>query len=351
MLDRLTLANFTAFPHAEFKFSRGLNVIVGENGLGKTHVLKAAYSTVYMSSKGKRDSGSANPTKAHVQTALAKHLNAVFKPDSLGRLARRRAPGRARCEVSCAFAPPKYSLRFSFNTSSRSEVTVDKTPSAWIPDIPVYFPTRELLTIFPGFVSLYETTQTSFEQTWRDTCILLGAPLARGPRLKQIKALLEPIESAMGGKLVLEDSKGFYLKLSKSKMEVNLVAEGHRKLAMIARLIATGVLQKKGYLYWDEPEANLNPNMTKLVARTIVHLCQSGIQVTVATHSLFLIREFDILLRTEEFKGTPSRFFGLHSVEDGAVLTQGNTVDEIGDITSLQEELAQSDRYLAQEGE
>jgi hypothetical protein len=52
--------------------------------------------------------------------------------------------------------------------------------------------------IYPGFVSLYETTHLEFEETWRDTCILLGAPLARGPREGKIKQLLAPLELAMG---------------------------------------------------------------------------------------------------------------------------------------------------------
>ncbi len=56
---------------------------------------------------------------------------------------------------------------------------------------------------------------------------------------------------------------------------------------MIARLIATGSLLDKGALFWDEPEANLNPKLVKLVARAILNISQSGIQVFIATHSLF----------------------------------------------------------------
>ncbi len=349
MLESLSLKNFTAFSEADFKFAKGLNVIIGENGAGKTHVLKVAYSAIYVCARGNKESGSANPTKAHFQTAVANKLNAVFKPDELGRLARRDRRGRQRCDVSCLFSPPTHHLEFSFNTISKSEVTVDKVPSAWVDKLPVYLPTRELLTIYPGFVSLYETTHLPFEETWRDTCVLLGAPLARGPREKRIKELLVPLEKAMGGKVELTDSGRFYLNISGVSMEMHLVAEGLRKLAMIARLIATGSLVDKGFLFWDEPESNLNPKTIKVIARTILHLCQSGIQVFIASHSLFLIRELDILLQTAEFKGTKARFFGLHRGDDGVEVQQGDTVDDIGQIDALQEELSQSDRYLEAE--
>jgi predicted ATPase len=34
-------------------------------------------------------------------------------------------------------------------------------------------------------------------------------------------------------------------------------------MAMLARLISTGVLLEQGYLFWDEPETSLNPKLIK----------------------------------------------------------------------------------------
>ena len=70
----------------------------------------------------------------------------------------------------------------------------------------------------------------------------------------------------------------------------------------MARLIATGSLLDKGYLFWDEPESNLNPKIIKRVAKTILQVAQSGIQVFIATHSLFLMRELHILQRFARFQ-------------------------------------------------
>ena len=111
----------------------------------------------------------------------------------------------------------------------------------------------------------------------------------------------------MGGQIKLEKTGRFYLNVPElGQLEISLVAEGLRKLATIARLIATGSLLDKGYLFWDEPEANLNPRTLKEVARVLLHVAANGIQVFVATHSLFLLKEFDILLRTEEFESAKS---------------------------------------------
>jgi predicted ATPase len=347
MLKSLCLRNFTVFPEADFQFGQNLNVIVGENGTGKTHVLKAAYCVLAVSARGEKESGSATPTKAYLQSALASKLRGVFRPDEIGRLVRRQA-GRSRCEVGVSFDDARFITEFSLNTSSKTNVGVDVAPAAWSSDVPVYLPTRELLTIHPGFVSLYETTHLPFEETWRDTALLLGAPLARGPREARTRTLLSPLEDAMGGKVELDDSSGrFYINTSTGRFEAHLVAEGLRKLAMIARLIATGSLLDKGYLFWDEPEANLNPRLTRLVARTILDFSGRGIQVFVATHSLFLLRELYILQRETAYARVDARYFGLHFDEhDGASVQQGETMDDIGDIAALDEELSQSDRYM-----
>jgi hypothetical protein len=192
-------------------------------------------------------------------------------------------------------------------------------------------------------------TTLPFEETWRDTCVLLGAPLARGPREKAIAALLSPLETALGGKLVLEPSGHFYLNRAGANTEIHLVAEGLRKLATIARLVATGMLVDKGYLFWDEPEANLNPKLVRDIAQTILNLSKSGIQVFVATHSLFLLREL-YLLQTEQT--VDARCFGLQLQVDGSVsIETGATMDDIGEIASLEEELQQSEHYLAREAE
>jgi AAA domain, putative AbiEii toxin, Type IV TA system len=227
------------------------------------------------------------------------------------------------------------------------KVKIDYLPTAWVETPSVFLPTRELLTIYPGFVSVYENHYLEFEETWRDTCLLLDAPALRGPREPQIRRLLAPLEKAMGGVIELDGNGQFYLNISgQGRMDMPLVAEGWRKLAMLARLIAAGSLLDKGYLFWDAPETNLNPKLTKEVASTILHLCHSGVQVFIATHSLFLMREFDIQLQAPAFKRMRARFFGLQFGHNGIDVQQGDSIDDIGAIAALDEELSQSDRYL-----
>jgi len=149
----------------------------------------------------------------------------------------------------------------------------------------------------------------------------------------------------MGGKVVLEASGRFYLQTKAGQIEIHLVAERMRKLAMVARLIATGAMLGRGFLFWDEPENGLYPKVIKAIAHTVLLLAQSGIQVFIATHSLFLLRELTIL-QEGEFAALSSRYIGLHARPQGVEVETGPTMDDIGDISALDEELAQSRRYL-----
>ncbi len=348
MLKSLHLTDFTVFRDADLRFGKHLNIVIGENGVGKSHILKAAYCAIDVCARAK---GPEPITEAGMSTDLARKFLSVFRPRILGHLVWRNGSFR-KTTLAFDFDQPDLDLTFSFPTHAKSErhLLIDRLPTQTAHGQPVFFPTRELLTIYPGFVSLYETTYVPFEETWRDTCILLGAPLVRGEREIRAAQLLEPLELVLGGKVIVESGR-FLLVFPPPAgwMEIDLVAEGMRKLAMVAQLIGNGTLLDGGYLFWDEPESNLNPRIIKTVAKTILQLADSGVQVFIATHSLFLLRELHILQHTD-FPKMDTRCFGLHLGEDGSVrVDQGRTMDDVGNIAVLDEELEQSDRYMETE--
>ncbi|WP_066457091.1 AAA family ATPase [Castellaniella caeni] len=339
MLKQASFANFTCLPDSVWHFSPGLNIIVGENGVGKSHVLKALYALL----KVQKDN--AEPSKASLEKAYAEKLVAVLRPESLGRLAKRRQ-GRARCEIALEFKDHSHNCSINFATNAKTQVDIFTAPSKTLHQAPAFFPTRELVTLCPWFLSLYDNYHLEFEETWRDTVSLLGGPSIKGPREKEISHLLAPLEDVMGGKVVVDSQSGrFYLHVpGEGRLEMPLIAEGLRKLAMLARLISTGVLLDQGYLFWDEPEANLNPRIVKTVAASIVAIARAGVQVFISTHSLFLLRELEML--QPRHPQVPCRWFALAAHANGVTLEQSDHVDGLETLVSLDEELSQSDRFL-----
>ena len=75
-LTRFQAENCTVFENITIPFSKGLNILVGENGMGKTHIMKLAYAACQAS---KHD------VSFPYKTAM------LFRPDqsSIGRLVNR----------------------------------------------------------------------------------------------------------------------------------------------------------------------------------------------------------------------------------------------------------------------
>ena len=346
MLRSLGVANFTAFAEAELEFSRGLNVFIGENGTGKTHLLKLPYAVMRVGAE-EAAKGVHAPTKTFAQRRIAEKLVDVMRPEALGRLAKRRR-GRQRCEVEIGLLSgggrKAASISFHFATQSKSEVVIERMPRRWWKAKPVFLPTRELLSIYPGFLALYESYHTEFDETWRDTCQLLGSLTVKSPP-DDASALLLHLEAAMAGRLELDRrSDRFYLHVHEGgKMEMHSVAEGYRRVGMLAQLIATGGLRRGACLFWDEPEANLNPKLIRQVAQALFSLGRFGAQVFLATHSLFLLREIELLGAEES--GCDVRYFAFGKGRDGVLVEQGELA-QVGPRTLLDEDLLQSDRFL-----
>lgn len=353
MIKNLKLEGFTLFQKADLKFANGLNVIIGSNGTGKSHLLKLAYTTVRWSQEmALRTAKQGRPDKATLQKELGGKLVRIFRPEQLGRLTS-RGQGRKRAEVQISFSQgPKSGFEFSFATNSSTDVTFDKVPEQFLEGGSVFLPTKEMLSMFPGFAALYDGVSIEVDETYADLCRSLDKPLLRGARFKEIDTLLSPLEDLLGGAIRNENGRFYLIQKGSGKFEISLVAEGFRKLGTVAYLLANGSLSNQSILFWDEPETNLNPAYISKVVEMLVRIARNGTQVFIATHSMFMLREFSLLSKNIE-----SRFFALSEKtadlsaeweKRSTEIQQGNSLEEIEPIAALDAEIEQSHRYLNQ---
>ncbi len=275
---------------------------------------------------------------------MAEKLVGVFRPEFLGRLVRRRQ-GKGCSLVRISLADGK-ELAFRFSSGSRSEVSLEAFPSGWLDLPPVFIPSGDVMSLYPNFVSVYEGRYLEFDETWRDLCIRLGEPVRRGVKAPLMTRAMEVLGEAMGGRVELDANGRFYLRSRMGRIEMPLVAEGIRRLSCLGRLLGNGVLGDGVCLFWDEPDANLNPRLIKALAEVMLLLCLHGVRVFISTHSLFLLRELEILLMMRDFKSLGRRFFGFHRGDEGVEVLSGPSVDHVGDLSALDEELLQSQRYM-----
>jgi len=338
-VNRIEVRAFSAFQAIDIEFSPGLNVFIGENSTGKSHLMKLVYALI----KPFEDAGppsSEDPKRSKVR--LEDKLAGVFKPDErrLGRLVYRRV-GRHSARVRLLHNGGK-TVGFSLTTLDTFRPLTLK-PGRTPPSI--FVPSREALAMYEGFIAAYEGRELSFDETYFDLCKALSATPLRGPRMKEAQVILGPLERVLGAKVVLRGGR-FYLKSPRGTIEAHLLAEGFRKIASIVHLVANGTLMKNAVLFWDEPEANLNPRLITQVAQTLRLLAAGGVQIILATHDYLLSHELALAVEYGTAPVVPTRFFAFaRQKPSGPVQIQAaDRLAELKDNAILQEFAAHYDR-------
>ena len=211
-LTKIKIENFTIFEDITIPFSKGLNILVGENGMGKTHVMKLAYA--------------ACQSRKH-DVSFSQKTMMLFRPDqsSIRRLVNRNKNGENTAKILVESDIAQIGMSFSTKTKK------------W-------------------------DAEVKLEEKW---------------------------EKQMSGMTSIFLKPG-----TQAKLEFNLVAEGIRKIALLWQLIKNGTLEKGSVLFWDEPEANINPKYIPVLAELLIMLEKEGVQIFVSTHDYFLSKYIEV---------------------------------------------------------
>jgi predicted ATP-dependent endonuclease of OLD family len=292
MIETIKLQRFTAFEDLQIAFSPGINLFIGENATGKTHIMKAVYAACDI-------------TKS--QSGFAEKINNVFFPSGkkIGRLVK-RASGSSTgfLEISRLFEESRrISIRISLSnhTKKPEKTKISGSPKLWSekPIEAAYIPVKDMMANAPGFRSLYEERELHFEEIYVDIIRKAFLPLLKGPTDRQRKALLKILQHAMAGK-VIQKNEEFFLKSKRGELEFTLLAEGYRKMGLLWLLIQNGTLLHGSVLLWDEPETNLNPRLMEKVVDILIKLQRMGVQIFIATHDYVFLKEFDLQIQERD---------------------------------------------------
>jgi ABC-type ATPase involved in cell division len=287
MIEQIKLQGFTAFENLTVAFSPGINLFIGKNGTGKTHLLKAVYAACDVS-KGKK--------------SLADKVNRVFLPsgEQIGRLVKRKASFSIGSfevirRVKSLDKSIAVRLAISNRTTDPAKASISGAHKLWQehPVSSVYIPVKDMMANAPGFRSLYSLRHIHFEEVYADIIdrVFLGA--LKDPIDPSRKKLLDILQQSMGGKVIAKNEE-FFLKNQQGELEFTLLAEGIRKLGLLWVLIQNGTLLPGSVLLWDEPETNLNPKLMRTVVQILMELQRMGVQIFISTHNYSLLKEFDL---------------------------------------------------------
>lgn len=324
MIEKIACRDFTAFDKLNVEFSPGLNVIIGENGIGKTHLLKACYA---LSSAGmlKRDGD------ASFEGAMCAMLTGVFRPtgDSPVSLCRHGSDGRA--VVAADFSASRRVSVLISRESGGLTVPDDSFPRHYT-DNPVFIPSRECITFMRGFVSVLSRYDLPFDRTHKDIAILLDLPKLRDDKLPDVsRRILSAAERVCGGRWSFSDGAATFISNDGEESSAACSSEGLLKFAVLCRLLENGAIRpgESGPIFWDMPEACLNPKLQKVLAGILLELVRSSCQIVITTHSFVLLKYIDLM--SDQSHGEV-RFISLERGEGGSV--RASVSDKYTDVGS-----------------
>ena len=322
MIHHLHLKNFIAFTDLSIDFSPGINVIIGENGTGKTQLLKAIQAL--------------SGPEAHGEDAdeeLARKLCRLYHPlgGQVGEL--RRVGERGEASLSATFASG-YDITAQFSGSATVVKVSTNTQGEASPAI--FIPTKEVLSLVRGLTAEQPdlpTIERIFDDGYLDLANLLvkegandlNTQVQLNPRFAGI---LPHLTNLIGGQYLLENGRFVFeagsfvekdaatrskaqhaqmyqdstewkfVSSSKQHLSSGMTAEGFRKIGVLQRLLSNGSLSPgtTGPLLWDEPESNLNPKLMRDMVRALLELARNGQQIILATHDYVLLKWFDLLM-------------------------------------------------------
>ena len=301
----LRLQNLTAFQDVTLEFVTGVNAFVGENGTGKTHIMKALYAIQLAQSRRNKN--------------LSDILSELFQTPDISDLVRLGTGKGAIADVSGRYNDSEWSYAIQRAVPAGTATATTFADA----ERPVFIPAIDMMGHTRGFLQAASEVVLDFDLTCRDMVSLLGLERRNGNRTP---IPMESLSELLGGTLEYDQSSSrFYLMTALGRLPMPLVSEGLRKIATLVRLAQNGWITPGTTLFWDEPEVNLNPKLMDEVIGAIFALTRAGVQVFLATHSYVILKELDLQARQAD----SVRFFGFQRNE------AGTTVNATDDFTLL----------------
>ena len=295
MFKYLLLEDFGLFSRLEWQEHQAINIIIGENDTGKSYILKALYSVAKsLEEYTKRGASDQRSWK----DILSEKMFWVYQPggQKLGELVRKDGD---RLRLEAKLNGETYYCEFGKSTNQKITQATDEVYKQL--DLgALYLSTKEVLTAFEAINTINEQLKMfGFDQTYQDLIQALRVPTSPKEPEEEFQKVLASMHDVFQGEISME-RKRFVFKRGRERYNMSQTAEGIKKISILTTLIRNRTIKKGTILFIDEPETNLHPGAIIAFCEMLFNLSLVGIQIYMATHSYFVIKQFELLARRYE---------------------------------------------------
>lgn len=289
MLQAVELVNFGLLEKISWDSLGAINLITGNNGSGKTSILKALYSTVKALEGYQR--GDDNKTLAEL---LSDKLYWTFQVDKIGDLVRKGQDEPLRCKITMKDKFLQYHFTKNLEKQIRSLENYIEPRTEYDS---IFLPAKEILSLHKIILKSRDNDKLfGFDDTYVDLARAIQLPSQRKTS-NTASAVRKKLDELLGGR-VEYDNKSAQWRFGKGgqKFPIGVTAEGVKKLALLDTLLGNKYLKRGSIVFIDEPESALHPEAISVFLECIADLAfNEGIQFFMATHSYFVIKKMYLI--------------------------------------------------------
>lgn len=319
LINSIELKNFTVFENLSIDVSSDINIFIGENGTGKTNLLKAIYAACSIS---RNRSQSADILKKCFKSegllSLSKNKNNkvvdIFLKDN--------SKTKAVTAISLSVPARIITSNDSFNSNKKNPSNLDEFTTQsdsyqiHLPQnaslLATFIPSKDMLTHSKGLLAMSDKyREFPFDITLTDIIRKANQwTLKQPPELA--RSILPKLEEMIEGKIIIKDEEFYTVKNDGREISFAVEAEGFKKIGLIWQLLMNESITPHSILIWDEPEANLNPAFIPQLVECFLELSRNNVQIFLSTHNYILAKYFNV-------KATESdsiMFHGLYKSND-----------------------------------
>lgn len=289
-IRKLEIKNYGAIPTFSWKDISKINLVIGENGVGKTFLLKAIYSAVRTLEEYKRgeDIRPANEI-------LPEKLRWTFQVEELGDLVKRSCNDA----LSFAMALNDNSIEYQFKSSTVSKIGSPNISNGGKEGNSIFIPAKEILSLFSVILRSRDVDRAfGFDDTYYDLVKALRIAPTSDESSTAFSESREMIRNIIGGKIEYDSdsNKWTYKNNRNQKFAIGATSEGVKKISIMDRLLANGYLDNNSIIFIDEIESALHPDAICQFLDMIAYLAKEmDLQFFVTSHSYFVIKKLVLI--------------------------------------------------------
>ncbi|SFB08046.1 AAA family ATPase [Clostridium frigidicarnis] len=306
-IESIKLKNFTIFENLKVDFSKGINVIIGENGTGKTQLIKAIYANLQIAKSKNIDDISKYFKAANINDRFfVRQLKPLLLELKVSGI-------ENRCDKNYLMGKSQLDVN-GINTTAGSDDECSYEIAYPSKEVECTFiPAKDMLTHSKGFVSMADKfSEFPFDKTLVDIIKVAGQWQLKQPPKIALK-ILPMLEKMMKGKVVFENEE-FYIKKDNGDMvDFAVEAEGLKKIGLLWQLLMNENITSHSVLLWDEPEANINPKFIPNLVEILLELQKNGVQIFITTHDYIFAKYFDVKRSDDDVV----MYYSLYKTDDG----------------------------------